>query len=99
MATPLYEVQYKLNGTKYSFHFEKLKEKFHATDDEVNAAITVALMGVQVPTGPLKGLFIRPMSPSESEAIQIAYKRKAELDVKGFELNKLKLIIGSEDIW
>ena len=93
MNTPLYEVQYTRNGTKYSFHFEKLKEKFHATDEEVQYAISTSMLGVRVPDGPLKGLLIRPMSPSEGEVIQRAYKRK-------LEQNMPKLIIGTvEDIW
>ena len=91
---PLYEVQYKPNGTKYTFHFAKLMEKFNATNEEVHYAIA---FGVRVPDGPLKGLFIRVMSPSEGEAIQMAYKRKLDKT-----LQTLQLIIGTtipDSIW
>ena len=93
IPSPLYEVQYKPGGTKYTYRFDTLKNRFRATEEEVHAAIVVAMMGERVPDGPLKGLFIRPMSPSEGEAIQRAYKRKVEE-------HKPKLIIGTvEDIW
>lgn len=97
----LYGVRYQALGREYSFRLSKINEKFNCSTQQVLDAVAYLITNnTAPPDGPLKGMFIRTMTPVEQDEVRNAYKKKQAVQI--VEEAPMEFIIGSrlpEDIW